>query len=91
MLNDEQLTELEALGAAFMAVPECAIILGVPVDALKAEVEDSSSYVHKAYERGRLKSLCAIRQAVIKSAADGSSPAQALALELEKQARISNV
>lgn len=84
-LNEEQLKELETLGAALFSIRDCALVLEVPASQLQDHVDEPDSAASKAYHRGRLITELATRQAVIKSASDGSNPAQVLALQLIKQ------
>lgn len=84
-LTNEELLELESLGSAFMDANECAILLQVDADEFKELLADETTEVHQYYHKGRLASVYKTRASIVRQAADGSSPAQALALELIKR------
>lgn len=85
MLTEEQLTELENMGAVFFSVKECALVLQVDSYELSCAIEREDSPEHAAFHGGRLKSEFEVRQSVLKASKQGSSPAQVLALQLIKQ------
>lgn len=89
-MTADQLQQLEDLGAAFMAIIECAIILEVDTEELAELIADETSDAHKSYHKGRLQSEYAVRKGILKSAADGSSPAQTTALELLEKMNMHN-
>jgi len=89
-MTTEQLKQLEDLGAAFMGIVECAIILEMDTEELAELVADETSDAHRAYHKGRLMSEYQVRRGILKSAADGSSPAQTTAMELLEKMNMHN-
>lgn len=83
MLTEDQLKELEDLAAVWFTIEEIATILQVDKLDLSTHIfRTPASEASKAFNRGRLRSEAETRAAVFKAAADGSSPAQTLALKI---------
>lgn len=75
-LSPEQLKQVEEL--AYRLVPPELIAVNLEIDAFdfKIELNHTGSPVHKAFFCGYLKQLIETREALIKSAHNGSNPAQ---------------
>lgn len=82
MLNEEQLEQLKEFGAAFTNLADAAMILEVDEFELRMAVSKTKTPEHQAYHGGRLQSEFETRQAIVKQATAGSSPAQVLAMKL---------
>jgi|GEM_PF-2313506 len=82
-LTKEQLTELEDLAACWFTEKEIALVLQVDVLELSTRIHRSGNTPEKqAFFRGRLRTEAETRQSVFEAAANGSGPAQALALKI---------
>ncbi|MDY0003138.1 MAG: hypothetical protein RBU30_17700 [Polyangia bacterium] len=81
-LNEEQLLELERLGGLMFTVSESRVILGLAPGDWQ---EGSPAWT--SYHRGRLRSEAECREAIRRSAAQGSAPGQKMWLELSERVR----
>jgi hypothetical protein len=79
MLGKQQLKTLEKLGRLQFPIEECAIIINYP--ALQREI-NTDEVIKNTYERGRLKACVEVRQAILKQAINGSTPAQKQMIDL---------
>lgn len=82
--TEEELAELTNLGAVFFSAEQCAILLEKDAQVLAAELKDPEAPSYKAYQKGFLQSLYAVRKNTIEMAKNGSSPAQTMAEKLVK-------
>lgn len=75
-LNEEQLETIRKAGA--LLLPPSLVAINLEVDELDFlnEVRNRQSPIHKAYYSGYLEQLSETRAAIIKSARNGSNPAQ---------------
>lgn len=73
MLSEEQLKEIEELAGYFFTEEEVAEITGIGPEA---------NGFKKAFRRGSLKAEAELRKVIIKTAMDGSSPAQTMAWKM---------
>ena len=86
-LTDQQIAEIEQFAALQLSATEVAIITGLGEAGPEFAGLDPFS---QAMLRGQLREVAKIRQGIFTHAANGSSPAQILALELIEQARVTN-
>ena len=82
--TEEELKELTNFGAVFFTPTQCAILLEKDAQALQAELKDPEAPSYKAYQKGFLQSLYAVRKNTIEMAKNGSSPAQTITEKLVK-------
>lgn len=91
-LTEEQLKELEELAGLGFEIKDMMLVLEIPLheeDEFKDMIELNTDHaMHKAYQRGRLKSLVELRQAIKQAALNGSNPAQMSMIEFFKQSKI---
>jgi hypothetical protein len=87
-MSEEQLQQLEDLGAAFTSIEDAAIILQVDPGELGMQIFDKHTPQHQAYHRGRLLSEFETRQSIVSMAKQGSSPAQVMAMKLIKDLKM---
>ncbi len=75
-LNPEQLEQVYQM--AYRLVPPDLIAINLEVDTFdfKSDLDNPGSQIHKAFYGGYLKQLVETREALIKSAHNGSNPAQ---------------
>lgn len=75
-LTEEQLKEVRQAGLLLMPPSLVAINLEVDEDEFLMDIRSRHTPVHKAYYAGYLEQIAATRAAIIKSARNGSNPAQ---------------
>ena len=74
--NEDQLKEIESMASLFFNPEEIAINLEVDEADFLEMLLTKSGNGYTAYMKGRLKTDTDIRQAILQSALNGSSPAQ---------------
>lgn len=84
-MSKEELEEVEYFAAQLYSVSRLAVIIGVERGELEVEILAAKSDRAQAIIRGRSSRETAIRQSILDSAVNGSSPAQNAALEMLKQ------
>jgi hypothetical protein len=87
-LTNDDLAEVKKLSAVFFTPKEIADILEVERTAFVDACNDDTTDVYEAFTGGLLLSEYEIRTSVLKLAKAGSSPAQAMALDLLKKVRV---
>jgi hypothetical protein len=90
-LSKAQLDMLERMGSNFFSARESAIVLEVSEIDLKSLLKDENSAAHKRYYKGYFISLMELREAIIKMAKRGSSPAQKMLLDILQDMKVANV
>jgi len=88
-LSQEILDQVQDLAGRYMTPRAIAIIIGVDEDDFRDELEDEDSQVYKHFYRGLYMTEAELQGAIIRLAKQGSSPAQALALKLQQDAKTS--
>jgi hypothetical protein len=86
--SDEQLLQVQELAGAFFTPKEIALIMDFPVEQFANDCQIECNKVARAYLAGKLKKEFEVRKSIIQLATSGSSPAQAMSLELIKQANL---
>lgn len=84
-MTDELLKDAQEWAELFFTNEELAVMLDIPVADLRVALEDINSPLGQAITRGRLLSEAELRRAIISLAKRGSSPAQAVALDLVRR------
>jgi len=87
-LTDEQLKQVEEYASYFFSPKEICIILGIDH---KTTLTIEGSEFSNAYQKGSLLSQAKVRKSIIDLAQKGSSPAQALAVQMMDKIKINNV
>lgn len=89
-MTEEQLDQLEELGAAFTSIEDAAVILQIDALELGMQINAKHTPQHQAYHRGRLRSEFETRQSIVNMAKQGSSPAQVMAMKLIKDLKMND-
>ena len=89
--TEDQLNNIELYSGQMFTISDIAIILEMNMQDFRSAIEDPESDIYKAFKRGRLKSEAEIRQAIFDLAKNGSSPAQAVVLDLIEKAKMDDV
>ena len=91
-LTAEKLTELEDLAACWFTEKEIALVLQVDdLELCTAIYRSGDTPEKKAFFRGRLRTEAETRQSVFEAAANGSGPAQALALKIIAETKLQSL
>ena len=89
-LNDitpADLDEITKFAAAFFTPKQIAIVLQVDSEKFIDECDKEDCDIYLAFHAGRLKSEFEIKQAIVKLAKSGSSPAQTMSMEMLRQSQ----
>jgi hypothetical protein len=86
-LSEEQLKEVEEMAELFFNVNEIAANIEADAEALDLEMEMKRGLFYRAYMKGWLKGDVALRRSIAKAAENGSSPAQQMMLNYQKNAK----
>lgn len=89
-LREEFLVQIEEYAAALFSPDEIALILDFDKEEFRLLMVAKTS-AYNRYHKGRLLTEAKVRKAIIDLATKGSSPAQILATELIKQAKLNEV
>lgn len=88
-LTEDQLKEIERLGALMFSTGEICLIMAL---CSSEDAADTQYHSHDAFQtarrRGKLKEEAAVRTSIFELAKAGSAPAQTLAKQLMDQARV---
>jgi hypothetical protein len=87
-LNEEQLREIESMAELFFSPAEIAANLEVDCDDFIAVLKTEKGLIYQAFTRGQLQTKTKLRDSILSAALNGSSPAQQIMRDLEKQAKI---
>ena len=81
----EELQTIEDMAALFYSYKEIAIVLEVDVEEFKALMRLEEGNAYSRYQKGWITSDMSIRKSLLESAVNGSSPAQMMLMELNKE------
>ena len=70
--SDKELKEVEKLASLYMKISDMAVILDIPPDVLRTEINDKSSPVAKAYRKGKTASKLLLHKQEMELARVGS-------------------
>lgn len=87
-LTEKQLDELEEWAGSLFSPAKVALIMDLDERKLSEAIASKSGMPYRRYMRGKLMSEGKIRKAVFEMAAQGSNPAQTLALDIMEKSRI---
>ena len=89
-LDQSDLDELRNMAKLMFTPPQIAVMLELDADALAIAVaeENAGTGIYSAFWGGRYECEAEIRASIMKMANAGSTPAQAIALELMKMSKI---
>ncbi len=88
--TDEKLKELKGFGAAFFSIKKTAFCMELDYEELKMELKNDESKAFKNYWGGFYESEVKVNKGVIDMAANGSNPAQTLAIKIAQEAKNEN-
>ena len=83
--SNEQLQQVNELAAVFFTPREISIIMEMDEETFMDDVNREDHPLSKAFLSGKLKSEFEVRKSIVQLAKSGSSPAQAMSMELIKQ------
>ena len=86
-LDQEQLEEIERMAELFFSAAEIASNIDVDPEDLTLLIMARQGPAYAAYMRGWLKTDVELRQCILQSALNGSSPAQQTMREYQNRAR----
>lgn len=87
-LTADILAQIEDYAGCFMTPHNIATIVELPADQFLVDCADTSTPIGRAYCTGRLISEAKLHKSILALANAGSSPAQAMALELLKKQQL---
>lgn len=90
VLTPEEIIKIEEFASQLFSPKEVAIIMGLEVDAFVLFMK-MDNLASRAYFKGKLLSESKVRKSIIELASKGSSPAQALAMELIKDSNLKHI
>lgn len=83
---EEQISEIEEYASLLLTLDEISLKLNLDVNEFRREVRGKRTKRAKAYHRGKLNTLIAIRRITLELTLAGSPQAEALMIEfLDKQ------
>lgn len=86
-MTDKQIAELKDCGRLQYTIKETAILIGMPVKDLQAEMKKKKE-AYLAYHAGRLSADKDVRESMISLAQSGSSEAQKMFLKLRDEIKL---
>lgn len=86
--SNEQLQQVTELASVFFTPKEIAVIMELDEDIFLEDVQMESHQLSKAYLGGKLKSEFEVRKSIVQLAKSGSSPAQAMSMDMIKQSNL---
>ena len=81
MDQETTLQQIEEYASLFFTIREISLLLDLDPDLLRREIRHGRSDIALAYQRGKLKSLVAIRKMTVEFAKKGSPQAEMLVKE----------
>lgn len=84
-LTTEQLSAIEEYAYNLVPIPVMAVMLEVEPLGLREAIADTASAAHRAYYKGYGRMLLETRQSIIRSAHNGSNPAQMALLQFLRE------
>lgn len=89
-LNEKELEMIRKMAGLFYSPKEIAIIVEAPPEEFEAEIKCGTCPIFLAYMKGYLEADIDMRQSIMQSALNGSSPAQTMLREIQRQSKISS-
>lgn len=90
-LTEKELETLTLASEAMMTDEELCTMLQIDIDEYIMEMNDHNSILYTTIVRGRLTSEAKVRKSIIDCAAQGSSPAQSLAIKLIESEKLNRI
>ena len=88
-LNKEELAMITKLAGLFYTPSEIARVLEIDTEEFENQIKSEESEAYKYYYKGYYQTDVSLRQSILDSAINGSSPAQTLMRDIQKLAKIS--
>ncbi len=82
--SDKELQTIEELASLFFSLKDIAIVLEKDPDEFAALINLEEGLPYSMYKKGWIASEIEIRKSLLESATNGSSPAQEMILEINK-------
>lgn len=89
-LSEKELEMVSNMAGLFYSYKDIAIMIEVSPDEFEAEMKTESGSVYNAYMTGYLLADIELRKSITQSAINGSSPAQTMLREIQRQSKISS-
>lgn len=70
--TEEQISQVEKMASIYLPITDMAVILGLPVERLKFDIQMKDSEIAKAYARGKASSKVKLRAQEMQLAMVGS-------------------
>ena len=70
--SDKDLQEIEKLSSLYMKISDMAVLLDIPAEVLREDINDRSSAVSKAYRKGKIASKLMLHKQEMELARVGS-------------------
>jgi hypothetical protein len=86
--SQEQLEEIESMATLFLPPDDIAINIGVDPDEFTELINIKSGPGYQAFFKGWMKTEIELRQSILSSALNGSSPAQQMMLQYRNTAAL---
>lgn len=87
-LSETELETVQKLAGLFYTPREIALMIESDADDFEAAIRSESGAVFKAYFKGYYEADMELRSCIRESALQGSSPAQGLLREIQKQSKV---
>ena len=89
-LTDEVKQSIESFGRLGFTIDELAIAFDLDIAQVRKEFADESGEIYMLYKKGRITAEVEIRETLLQSACNGSTPSLQRMVEIYKQADESN-
>lgn len=70
--SESELNQVEKLSSLYMKISDIAVILNIPADTLRNDINDRSTEVSKAYRKGKIASKLELHKQEMQLARVGS-------------------
>jgi hypothetical protein len=90
-LTEQEIETLTLAAEGMMTDTEICTMLEISPDEFSLEMEDHSSQIYGVIMKARLTAEARVRKSIIECAAQGSSPAQSLAMKLIEQEKLNRI
>lgn len=84
-IKEKDLLEIRNLASMFFSIQEISEMLEIDFSTIEEQMSIKDSPIYKAYKGGNYDGQIMVRTGIIKMAKAGSTPAQAMAMDLIKK------
>jgi hypothetical protein len=89
-LTEDELQQLEQCGGVGFSYSDVAVIFGLDPSEVREQFRSKQGCIYERYHVGRLQAELILRQNILNSANNGSSPSQLYMMKLYEQADTAN-